>query len=269
MNQKFNFKHYFNYFKENFKISLKERLEYKVNFFTSLVYELSDVALVIFFSYIFSNFLGDDLNWHFIDFIILAFFGNLIHIFSGTFWYSKQLNWRIKKGDLNQFLYRPGNKILNYILSKGYNGVIHLIVDIIIYLPFLIILTNFTFLSFIYCLLVSILLIYLFIITFYFLDSWSWHTLEFGKILSQNILEEVNEVLYVNPGSFFKNTNFKYIFFIMPIYFVATIIVPLFQNKSVENLWFQIILIIIICIIFTIITIINWKYGLKKYEAFG
>lgn len=59
------------------------------------------------------------------------------------------------------------------------------------------------------------------------------------------------------------------LFAALPIYFVSTLIDPIFQNKPIEDLTIQYIIILTIFLISIFGTYFNWKYGLKKYEAFG
>lgn len=260
---------YFEYFITGLKLSFKERVEYKANFLTSTLSELGETFSLLVFAYIFSsNF--ELLDWTFVDFIILFFFGNLVHTLSGIFWYTKQINYRIKQGFFNSLFYLPGNRFFNYLFLKGYNPVIHVVIDTIIFLPIIIIMATFTLKSIVLTLLLTLLLSYFFLITFYFLDSFSWFFVDIGKILSENVLEKINDkILYTYPGTIFSKTNIKYVLLIMPMYFVATLIVPTLQNKTNNDFNFNIIIIITLSIIFTIVTAINWHYGLKRYEAFG
>ena len=62
-NYKFNFKHYLNYFWENYKIGLKEQFEYKTNLYIGIfLWATFSISILVFGKILFNNFGKMDLK---------------------------------------------------------------------------------------------------------------------------------------------------------------------------------------------------------------
>ena len=79
----------------------------------------------------------------------------------------------------------------------------------------------------------------------------------------------IEDNLQFYSGKFFQETKLKYVLNIFPMYFIALLLVPIWSNNITSEVYFQFALLIILTIITFIILMINWHYGLKRYEAFG
>ena len=266
---KFNFKHYLIYFWENYKIGLKEQLEYKPNFYIGIIlWTTFNIGILIFGKVLFDNF-GDIVNWTFLDYIIFIAFSSVLYDTSKLFWFNKGIKHNIfvlKK--LNFFLSIPGIRFFNFSLSKSFNATIFLLIDFLIYITYILFNRKFNIIFLDELLLSSFLIILLYISCFYFLDSFSFKLMEFGNTLSK-LSWDLNKTLKQFPGVFFNQNGFYFLLFISPVYFVSTLIVPLFQGYIPNYFYTQILIIILLNIFFTIVIFFNWKNGLKNYEGFN
>ena len=269
-NYKFNFKHYLNYFWENYKLGLKEQFEYKTNLYIGIfLWVTFSVTILIFGKILFDNF-GDVVNWNFLDYIIFIAFSNLIYDVSGLFWFDKQLKDSIfKEKKLNFFLNIPGIRFFNFSLSRGFNGTIFLTAEFLIFITYILYNRSFIIIFLDELLLCCFLLFISYISVYYFFDSFSWRFMELGKVYSEKLYGEGNEILRSVPGVFFNKNKFYFILFLFPTYFVSTLIVPLFQGFIPNYFYTQILIIIFLNIFFSIGIFFNWRYGIRKYEAFG
>jgi len=113
-----------------------------------------------------------------------------------------------------------------------------------------------------------LLLTIVFILSFITINSFAFYLL--GSIESfLNAYEWTSFTMRTYPGNFLKNNKIKFVFMSIPVFFIGTLIVPIFQGKFVEDIISQLSIILFIFIFCSTITWINWHYGLKKYEAFG
>ena len=165
------------------------------------------------------------------------------------------------------YLSKPGNIFLNYFLINKMSPILYLSINI----PFLIwifLTIKVELINYFLILFVSIILILFFIILWQFFESFTFLFLESRPMLFTFFLT-VRGNLKIFNSNFFDRTNFKYFLYLFPIYFVGTLIIPLTQNKIPENLLEQIIFILIFLIFLIFITFVNWRYGIKRYEAFN
>ena len=266
-NYRFNYKHYLRYFWENQIIGLKSITEYRVNSINIILLEIFDILIINIFGFLIMSKFGNLIDWTFKDFFTFFIFQNTLYLFVGFFSWSKKLNEFIKLGELNMYLSRPGNIFLNYFFINKMSPILYLSINI----PFLIwifLTIKVDIINYFLIFFVSIILILFFIILWQFFESFAFLFLESRQILFTFFLT-VRENLKIFNSNFFSGTNFKYFLYLFPIYFVGTLIIPLTQNKIPENLLEQIVFIILLLIFLTFITFVNWKYGIKRYEAFN
>ena len=269
-NYKFNFKHYLNYFWENYKIGLKEQVEYKTNLYLNFfIWFIFNIAFLMFGKILFDNF-GDVLNWNFLDYIIFITLSGFLFDMSGIFWFNKKIKdsiFELKK--MNFYLNIPGIRFFNYSLSKSFNSTIFSTTELLLFMSYVLYNRPFDIIFLDELLLSCILIFLLHITSFYFFDSFSWRFMELGKTLSENLTFKTNEILLRFPGAFFNNYKFYFVLFLLPVYFGSTLIVPLFQGFIPNYFYTQILIIIFLNIFFSIVIFFNWRYGLKNYEAFN
>jgi hypothetical protein len=71
------------------------------------------------------------------------------------------------------------------------------------------------------------------------------------------------------PTPFFKQTIFFYILMFYPFFFIGSLLIPFISGLEIWNIKLQIFTLFGLTLLFFIVALVNWHYGLKKYEAFG
>jgi ABC-type uncharacterized transport system permease subunit len=267
-NHNYGFIHFIKYFWVNLIIGIKTMTEFKANFYSSIFKNSIMFFSSIFFLKILANKFGEIIGWSFMDFIIFFYFVILIQGLSeiiGDCKFEKDL----KNGKLNIFLQKPGNLFFNYIFYSRGSSIMFLSIHSTYFLCFIFYNLDINFIRFIISILISLILAITFFLFRSFLDSFSFLFFELGQILRNNIYEELYFISRGYPLNFFEKSAFKLFIMFFPLYYVSTLIVPIFQNKQVPDLLFQISIILFLITIFSIGIWINWNYGLKKYEAYG
>jgi ABC-type uncharacterized transport system permease subunit len=260
--------HFIQYFWTNFKIGIKVMIEYKANFYSSIFKNSIVFFSSIFFLKVLENKFGEIIGWNFVDFVVFFYFIALTQCLSAIMGYAN-FHRDLKRGDLNIFLQKPGNIFLNYILYSRGSTIVATTVHSTYSLIFIFYSLDVEIIRFLISILISIILAISLFLFRYFLDSFSFYFFELGRILRRDLYNELHQVSRKFPMGFFENSKLELIFMFFPLYFVSTLIVPLFQGKQVPDLLFQISIILFLITIFSIGIWINWEYGLKKYEAYG
>lgn len=266
---KSNFSHFYQILKISFIITIKKITEYKFNFYNGILTQIIHTIFPLIFGKVIINHFGNIINWNFYDYIIFYYFQNLIIVIVGMFSWDKKINQNIKSGNLNKYLYRPKNQFFNFYTNLNSNVIIYLTFNIIFILPIIIYYTNFNFLAIIISYIISIIIIITYLSIIYFIESLNFYLLNISFYIRKP-LKELENTFRTYPGNFFQNNSIiKILSLIVPIYLIGIIIVPLYKEIIFLKIIKSILICILITIIFGILTHINWKYGLKKYEAFG
>ncbi len=263
-----NIKKNFEFIKVNIFIMWKRLLEFKSNFYSSLILEtIYFMTILIFFNIIFNQF-SNIIQWKLEDLIIYNIIIAILFSFSGFLIWKNTLFEILRSGNLNTYLLKPLNPLFFYIfyLLSPY-ALVFFIIDLIFffvaYFYFNITFYNY-FLSFFIFILILILniLLYLFFLSF--------DLLKMG--LSEIFINPYNKInnLFENyPSIFFEKFFLKTILFIFPNFFVGTLFIPIIKNYNIPNLKFQLFLLISLILSLFFLIIFIWKIGLKKYSALG
>ncbi len=262
------FKHYLIYFFENFKISFKSLIEFKTNLYNLILIELFLAIAFVSFSFIFSENFGDIIGWNFIDFLLLYYIVQLANDISGFFVYNKGLSYKLKEGSLNTYLSKPGNVFLNYILGFSFNTIIPVTIYSLI-VTFLLFYIKITLFSLFILVLFFIFLLVILVLWYHFLSSFAFYFLKLGEVLLSIFYFSISDMAQSYPFQFFSKLKIKLFLLLIPTFIVSSIIIPILRGSEIYNLKLQILFFIIFFLISFFGLIINWKIGLKKYEAFG
>ncbi|MCA9495510.1 MAG: ABC-2 family transporter protein, partial [Nanoarchaeota archaeon] len=201
------------------------------------------------------------------DYILFIVFSNTIHLFIGFIFWGKHLFYMIKSGEINIYLIRPINPFLFYnFRTLSIPAFLFLVVNIFLIIISLIYTnTNIFNLSFI---VVFILLIFLTLILSMFLDSLDFIKLGLSSPF-QRIYYRSMEVTRMYPSQFFTTFKYNFLLFLFQGYYLTLVLIPILNGKSIFLFLNELSILIIIILSFSLGTYINWKYGLKYYEAFG
>lgn len=71
------------------------------------------------------------------------------------------------------------------------------------------------------------------------------------------------------PYQFFEKTGFKVFLLIIPSFFVPSLLVPILRGYEIWNLNIQLIILFSMIIFCSIGLFLNWKFGLKRYNAYN
>lgn len=169
-------------------------------------------------------------------------------------------------GNFNSYLTKPINSFIFYTF-KGIK--MRWVVMGLIMLSFMltfVLYTNLPFLKFLFVLFFSVLIFgYLFISIIYFLDSFAFYNI---KIKGSNIVS-INMKLTNFPPTIYEQFNYKFIFFFFPLVLYGVSTLYYFDTLSLKSFLSTLFIAFSLSLIFNILTYFIWKYGLKRYEAFG
>jgi len=261
-------KKHLDYLKINFTISYKKLFEYKTNMISGLIAQFFYMILGYFFLFLFSNSFADVINWSFLDFIFFFTLNDTLWCLGGIFFWNKRLFNGITQGTLNDTLFRPLKPFFTYYFRNINEVAILMTLSNFPVLLACLYLLKPNIIHLVLFIIISAIVILSFVITDYFLNSFEFYFKKMGLTLSY-LYGSAYESLTHYPFQFFLHSRFKFFLLTLGTTFTASIIVPILRNTSIWNLKIQIIIFTTTIIILTIGTIINWRYGLKKYEAFG
>lgn len=265
---------YLSFWFESFKISFKQTIEFKSNFYSAFILNCVFFGVIVLFSKVFFDVVGLNLGWSFSDFILFGFLLNLLFDVSGFFWYGYMGNLvnQIKTGDINSYLTKPGNQFFLFLLKPRYNPIVFVVLDLICYLIFLSFLTDFVFVNVFYGVLILIFAIVFNVFLVHFLMSFSWIFVELGGVLMNRIYwDSIQENLRNYPFQiFYQNSSLFLVLSFLPMSLVSLVLVPVFSKGDFSGFDFFNFYYLFGFIFFMVLVLIfNWKYGLKIYEAYG
>lgn len=247
---------------EGIIIGIKESLEYKANTIALLFVMLFNFIIFISLFSITNNLFLQRLNWNLIDFsmfILLSYFCNrFYYIFDARYLFK-----RLLLGELNVALTKPINPFI-YQNLKMINGQ-DLIVLPFILIPISILLTYYNTNFFIFLILLILMVLYNIVVS-QFTGSIGFFSKMFPYTIHMFDKQMFNTVRTFTPKvfefSFAKNIIYVLYFSLMGFGLVEFL---LQREYIVEYFYYSFFIIIVL----SSITFLNWKYGLKRYEAFG
>jgi len=251
----------FNFIFERVRIAFRENIEYKANMWTAILANLTRLFVLMLFFFIFESLIGEILEWSNYDFMLysgLILAGQKVAYFVSV----RKFKYHLLIGDLNIILCKPISSLLFQFFRRLHGAVL-------IVFPILV--------SFVICLMVfgdyeNYLLasfVFLFGMAFHSLYISIFESLAFFFKESGFLVNLYRDFNYsVNGFTPKMMENFSSVFYFIPGslcgYFVVEILlgrVDYFWNIF----WILGLMFIILCFILKFI----WKFGLKKYEAFG
>jgi ABC-type uncharacterized transport system permease subunit len=272
MERKYNlgsFNHYLDFFKKNFEIMWKLTVEYKTNFYMNL-FEVFILSSIAFFSYfliggVFENFI----SWTLGDYVFFSFLIYICFIFGGFFSWGKRLDWQLLKGDFNIFLTKPLNPFIFYIFLNLSGWALISFFGRIFFIFLTIYLFDIKLYNLGLAFLVFMLISINFLLVFQFLEALSFFGKKLSEIFGGMFYWDIFNINMNYPEIFFRESKLKYVLIFFSSFFVGSLLLPILRNYEIWNFWFQIYFLVIFNLILIILLFIMWKFGLKRYEAFG
>ena len=163
------------------------------------------------------------------------------------------------------------NPFLGFLFMKRFNPLIFIIYDSLLYIPIILYHFNFEWISVAYAAILLLFLVIFGILFIRFLDSFTWIFLEARKLLLYQLyFQGIQHNVGRFPMLFFdKNPTLMIFLGGFGFYYISMWILPLLTTGSFEVRIYELVMIFIVTLISSITIYINWKIGLKKYEAFS
>jgi ABC-type uncharacterized transport system permease subunit len=256
---------YLDLLKANLFIMFQSMKEYKSNLYSVFLIQIVFVSISYFIMFLIASNFGDVIGWSYLDFIIYTALIKMITQAVGFFIWGNSISASILSGSLNTHLLRPTDIKFQYyfsnLSSSAFIFFIFSVLEVIILLLFFD--SNFQ-ISLFFLLIIFLLFVYQFLF-FQVIETLGFYY----KQLDQQILKliyPINSTLSSYPIDFFNKMRFKEILFIIVYSLLALLLFPSTYHYD-KNMVLLITLMLIV--VFFVIFTLNWKNGLKKYEAFG
>lgn len=256
------------YIKVNFFIMWKSLIEYKIHFYSMFFDQIFYVVFYFIFLFVLSTNFGEVIGWNLFDFVLLMILIDLIRVGQGIFLWEANIFDSITSGSFNHYLVRPISCQFKYFFSRINASAIFYFISDLFLLIFAIIYFNET-INLVLLFIISVLMIILEGTFSIFYNSFGFIYIGFERNVLNPFIVPVYRMLNQYPAQFFQKSRILSIFFIFPIFYISSLLIPLSRGINVSNLYLQLLIITILIIIFISVSIINWHYGLKKYKAFG
>ena len=256
----------FEYLYINLILMLKLFKEYKSNVLIQIITQVLYFMSYFILFYIVSSKLNLT-TWSTFDFFFYIIIIDTIVTFSGIFLWKLGLKQMITTGSLSQYIVRPISPFVGFQLSNlSINGFIQFLCNMCIFIFLLNSdLVNFSFVLVDYFIMILISIFY--ILVRLFSASVNFFSFGLSHFLYFEFFKSASSSFKMFPSPFFNNFPYQKFLFIFPNFYIGSI---LFNHMETGILNIKFILILISLILFLICFIIfNWKYGLKKYEAYG
>ena len=256
------------YINENFKIMLKSLIEYKSNFYSSFLEQLFYyVSLGILLFVLYDNF-ASLVGWKLEQFIFYMVLYDFVLVFVNLFFWGKDLVFDIPSGDLSQYINKPINPLIAYIFSRLSAETIFQVIISLVFFVLLSLYFNIFFHTFIISVVILLMVSLLFLLFKIAFTSFAFYGIGFTKYLYR-IENNFFFIMQQYPTPFFMKTKLARVLMFYPFFFIGSLLIPLLSETQIWNICFQLSIISILMIVFLFIGLINWKQGLKKYEAYG
>lgn len=256
------FKRNYNTLVEGIKIGIKNAIEYKVNIYFSIALRIVIFSIFSSIYILFEELIFSHLNWTIQDFqlalLLILFFDHIFFLF-----FIEKLNTLLLSGDLNSILNKPTNPfiLVNYKLINGQDFVTPLFL-----FPFIIyFILNYSFNILLFLILI-IIIIFFNLIFVQFIGSFAFFSKEFPRLLF-GVDKEIKRTIRNFTPKVFDFSSFGFIVYLLPTSLMGFGLVEFLLGRYYILSYF--IISFIISIVLCVITILMWRYGLKRYEAFG
>lgn len=262
-------KKHLKFIKESFIVYFKTLTEYKGNMYLAFVLDTAWVISSFIFFSVLLNTVGSDIFFlSFSDMMLFSILSGLCFSAFGFLFWKEPFKDFLNKGNMNVLITKPINIWINYLFRDLNPGsfifsMFEFLFAISIIIYFKIQLFNLLFGALIF-MSIAFFTLTLFLMVY----SFDFHFRGVGQILS-NFVFFGNMQFERFPFALFQNSFIKFFLFGFPAIFSSSLLVPIIRNYPIWNLELQLFILYGLILIFTIIIYINWKIGIKNYEAYG
>lgn len=250
-----------NFAKEIYIQAFKQLKEYPVNFWSLLYFDIIISVVYLFFYVIMQDITFIFLNWTYFDFIV--FYLSISLITKATYFFQiRAFNLKLLGGDLNVWRTKPINTFLATSLQNKDSGIYTTFIFVPIILFFIL------WGDFQNYLLAFFILLFSLLYYIVFLDFFE----SIAFIIKENnfLIRMSKDIHYLNEKYTPKVFENSFLFF---LYFLPTALFGYFfievLNGRTGDFFNYFIGILTTFLFFILGLYLLWKYGLKRYEAFG
>lgn len=208
------------------------------------------------------------IDWSIVDFFFYILIIDIVVTFVGIFnWKGEGVQRYILSGFLNQFIARPISPFFGFNFSNlNANAFTQFIINLVFLVFFVF------FLDFDYDFGLWFWIMLLTISFFYhsmkkMCESFTFVNFYFARFLHFDLFKSTGSVLKAYPSGFFGSFKYKFLLQIFPNFYFGSLLFVFMKGSVIA--FYQFYILLLVTFIFTIISLINWHYGLKNYEAFG
>lgn len=243
-----------------FKLGLLENREYKINFFMVLLFDFSVIIVLLLFLLILEQ-TSSVANWSVLQYFLFI----VSTLFAGKFYFGltfRDFNRILLSGEFNMYVAKPVHPF-SFLLAKNLNGANSLSLLIIVFPLISIVLFFFEYTLFAW----MILVLGVFQALVYF---WLIELTAFVFKNNYFISYPMKRTLYFFEDYvplFFQNTRFFAALAFIPSVIYSYLVVAV-ASGNFEHLYFLYISTIMM-VLFSVLCVMMWKRGVKKYEAYG
>lgn len=250
----------------NSLLNLKQILEYKANLFFSLAISLIYMLVHLLFVLLFKDQFTVLFDWDLSKILFFIFISQFAFQFAAAFYFHSNLQQEILSGKLNLYLTRPLNTFVQYFFMSGslrplFAALMHFFLLCGLIVVYHIPLTYF-FPAFMF-LITSILFTIIFMRC---IEAFSF-VFKADRSIIKQIVADVTITVHTFPATIFEGTLKKLLLFLPQVYYSAYVTTIFFGDLS--NYAMLLETQVILMSILALVTVILWKVGLKRYEAYG
>lgn len=250
--------------KESIIIGIKKIREFPANYISSIIVVLASFLSSYFLMYLFTLNLINDFTR-----LEILFFLFMLNANGCIFWMFNKAPRGVfidrMNGEFNQLLIRPVNTILFYTFKEIKSRWIINSILLTFIFSFLILINNLPFFKFLLVYATSFIFGYLYITIIYFWDALGFLNI---KTLSHPIFF-LNGKLASYPPTIYEKFEFKLIFLLFPLVLYGVSTLYYFDRLPLSYFLITLSIAFVLSLIFNLMTYYLWKYGLKRYEAYG
>ncbi len=258
------FQKYLEVFFTKCRISLKEIIEYKTQFWSVLFFDVIIFFVMILFLNIYGTLVFEFLNWGTYDFFI---FFCLLILAAKFIWmhFLRFFSTRLIQGELNLYLVRPVSSyfMMNCSTINGAN----IVTGFGFFMLTLILVYFGDYTNYFFSIIIFLFGICYYIIFHNFFASFSFF-MKKGEFLVDLFNRRINFAIEEFTPKLFYKTPFQWVAFLMPSAIYGFFTLEALKGNFEIFSEFSLILLISFVIMFVGL-LLQWHYGLKRYEAYG
>ena len=259
------YKNHFNFFIEKNIISKQASKEYKINFYFMLLFDIILFFTTTTFFYVMLPFINLVLDWTIYDLILVYW----LELLTWKILWSHNLrgwNNRLLNGELNNYITKPINPYFG-ATSQLMSWPNTLTGFFILFGSLFFMFTHQNYIYPFFGFLVFLFGVFMFILYFNFFYSLNFFIKDTNNYI-YNLSRMPEGIVFDYTPKFFESYKFGFFFFLVPSAIIGFFTIEVLRGNFD---YFNIFYLPILCLFFLLIlgTYLLWKFGLKKYEAFG